>query len=81
MTAVLAKVTFNYPQALKTRTNGHDKDLDILDRNLQNFLTTEWQATQNDNAIQQLSFSSQDVDKTFTAHKHILINNIGFYDK
>ena len=31
-TAALAKVTCNDPWALKTRINGHDVDLDILDQ-------------------------------------------------
>ena len=36
-TAVLAKVTFNNLQTVKTRINGHDEDWDILDQALQDF--------------------------------------------
>ena len=39
MTAVLTKPTFSDLQALKTRIHRHDKDLDILDKNLQNILS------------------------------------------
>ena len=38
-TALLAKTKFNDLQVMKTRINGHDKVLDILDGNLQNVLT------------------------------------------
>ena len=37
-TGVLEKTSFNNMNALKIRINGHDKDLDILDRNVKYFL-------------------------------------------
>ena len=38
-TAVLAKVTFNDLHTLRTKLNGHDEDLDIMDGTIQNFVT------------------------------------------
>ena len=38
-TAVVAKAPFNYLQALRTRINGHDKDLDYWIK----ISTTSWQ--------------------------------------
>ena len=38
-TAVPAKVTFNNLQALQNRINRHGEDLDILDQNIENFMT------------------------------------------
>ena len=36
-TVALAKAAFNDLQTHKTRINRHDKDLDMLDKNFQNF--------------------------------------------
>ena len=36
--AVVVKRAFNDLQALKSSISGHDKNLDMLDKNLQNFL-------------------------------------------
>ena len=36
---VLVKAPFKDIQALKTRLNGHDDDIDIVDKNFKNFLT------------------------------------------
>ena len=39
-TVVLVKATFNDLQELNPRINGHDEDLDILDKHYQHFMTT-----------------------------------------
>ena len=64
-TAVLAQTTFDDLQLLRTRINGHDKDLDLLDNNFQHFLTMTNIILQNDHDTQQPSFGKPNSNKSF----------------
>ena len=81
MTAVLAKATFSDLQTLKTRINRHDKDLDLLDKNLQNFLTARndefYRMTKT---LKNHHLAIKMLTKVSTVYAYILRKYMGLYD-